>query len=83
MHENAAVQHVRKPWTGHVRRAPAGDREGAFYRNDTTAFYVVWENARCDTCGRLAGLPSAPCEDCPPAAAWTPSTDIVRAGRKQ
>jgi hypothetical protein len=43
MHENAAVQHTANKWIGKIRRAPDGDRAGAFYRNDTARFYVVWE----------------------------------------
>lgn len=29
---------------------------------------------RCSLCGRLEGMPTAPCGDCPDAGSWTPSS---------
>jgi hypothetical protein len=83
MHENAAVQHVRSKWIGKVRRAPDGDRAGAFYRNDTVSFYVVWELSPAEPhdegtsyCTSLPG--SCPVHDGEPARGWIPAVDLVR-----
>ena len=65
MHEKAAIQHTRFKWIGKIRRAPDGDRAGAFYRNDTTCFYVVWEAGTAAE----GGLPDP---------GWYPSADLVR-----
>ena len=78
MHENASVQHTRFGWIGKVGRAPDGDRAGAFYRNDTTSFYVTWQIARCGRCQRLADMPTAPCgPDCPDSG-WIPAASLAR-----
>lgn len=66
MHENAPVQHVRFAWIGKVGRAPAGDRAGAFYRNDTTCFYIVWT---IGTAAEGKGLPEP---------GWYPAADLAR-----
>lgn len=78
MHELAPVLHLQYGYLGQVRRAPDGDRRGAFYRNDTTSFYVTWEGANCGRCGRLTGVLSAPCPACPEPG-WIPSEQIARA----
>lgn len=80
MHENALVTHLQHGYLGQVRRAPDGDRPGAFYRNDSTSFYVVWEWGNCTRCGRLTSfppVPSAPCPACPEPG-WVPSEHIAR-----
>jgi hypothetical protein len=79
MHENAAVQHDKNKWIGKVRRAPDGDeRAGAFFRNDTQSFYVVWEIARCARCQRVADVPTEPCgPDCPQSG-WIQARQIRR-----
>jgi hypothetical protein len=70
MHENALVKHVRfAGWVGRVARCPAGERAGAFYRNDTTCFYVVW------TAGRGAQ------GDALPENGWYPAADLARITR--
>lgn len=80
MHENAPVLHLHRGWLGQVRRAPDGDRRGAFYRNDTTSFYVVPdEGARCGRCQRVPGVPSAPCDGACPEPRWYPAEQIARA----
>lgn len=78
MHENATVQHDKNKWIGKVRRAPDGDRAGAFFRNDTTEFYVQWEIARCGRCQRVADVVTAPCgPDCPNSG-WFPAAALRR-----
>ena len=70
MHENAPVRHVRfVEWRGRVTRCPHGERAGAFYRNDTTCFYVTWIAGRS---ADGAGLPEN---------GWYPAADLARVTR--
>jgi|HubBroStandDraft_3_1064219.scaffolds.fasta_scaffold65492_2 hypothetical protein len=91
MHENALVKHVRfAGWVGRVARCPRGERAGAFYRNDTVCFYVVWTagagaNADlhlCNACGHHHyGRGPLDCPPNLPEHGWYPAADLVRVTR--